>query len=192
MSAIDRLGTVQEDILRMLSEHAGEATLEAIREDVSSPEVDSALAELTQQKLVELQADTLRLTTSGQEIGDLLLDKHLAVEEHFELTRTKEEAHRAAHLLEHRVSLAVIEGMEQVASHQREGISLRGLGTTEGLVADIGLEGEMFERLISMGICPGRKIRVRAELPHVIVVEIGGKLLAIEKDIAERIEVVAG
>jgi len=190
MVAIERLGTVQEDLLRMLAEREGEARLAVIREDVSSSELDSAVDDLVQRELVQLRGDILRLTTSGEEVADHLLEKHLAVEEHFERTRSEEEAHRAAHLLEHRVSLEVIEEMERVASVEREGVSLRGLEQAEALVADIGLEGDVFERLISMGIYPGRKIRVQAELPNIIVVEIGGKLLAIEKAIAEQIEVV--
>lgn len=183
---------VEEDILRVLSENDGEATVESISDELISSSVHVAIDQLLQRGLVRREEQNLVLTEQGEEFAEDLLKKHLAVEKQFEKTQSNELAHEAAHHLEHQISLDVLEGMETVSSRQSERTSLKGFGPDEGLVADILVEDELFERLIAMGICPGRKIRVITELPNVIIVEIGGKQLAIEKDIAAQIEVVVG
>jgi len=56
---------------------------------------------------------------------------------------------------------------------------------TDIIFSDYGL----FERIVSMGIFLGEKIRVMYEIPDGIVVNVGGKKFALGKDIAKEIEV---
>jgi len=56
---------------------------------------------------------------------------------------------------------------------------------TDIIFSDYGL----FERMISMGIFLAEKIRVMYEISDGIVVNVGGKKIALGKDIAKEIEV---
>lgn len=180
----------QEDILRILSERGGEVSLESIKADIPSPSIGLAVKDLLDRNLVRIEGRRLIIAKEGKEKSKNILRKHRAVEKHFEKTKTREEAHKAAHLLEHQISLDVIENMEKISSLRNKSVSLTGSGLKEGLITDILLKGKLFERIISMGICPGKKGRVQNELPNVIIVETDGKKLALEKEIANRIEFV--
>lgn len=187
----NRLGEVQEDLLRALSERGGEAFLESLKAEIQSSFFDSAVEKLQDRNLVQTEGKKLKITETGEERSKDVLRKHLAVERHFEKSRSKEEAHKAAHFLEHQISSDVIERIEKVSSLRDKGTPITKLGSNQGLITSILLEGKIFERVVSMGMCPGRKVRIHNDLPNAIVVEIDGKKLALEKGIAKQIEFVA-
>ena len=47
----------------------------------------------------------------------------------------------------------------------------------------------LFERIVSMGILPGEKIRIVNKIPDGIVVNVSGKKFALGEDIARGIRV---
>ena len=70
----------------------------------------------------------------------------------------------------------------------------RGLPLTEykrkrGLLTDIDLDPQLFERIISMGIFPGEKIEIVGELPNGVIINIKNKKIFLAKEIAETIKV---
>jgi Fe2+ transport system protein FeoA len=59
----------------------------------------------------------------------------------------------------------------------------------EGLITDINLNIELFERIVSMGICPGEKIRIIGQIPNGIIIEVRNKKFALDKEIARKMKV---
>ena len=76
-----------------------------------------------------------------------------------------------------------------MSTFKGEGLSLAEFKKEEGLIADITLDAQLFERIISMGIFPGEKIKVIARLPNGVVLKIGNKKIFLAWEIAKNIKV---
>jgi len=124
---------VEEDILRILSEERGKAPLESIKTEISSPLLDRAIEDLVDKNLIRLEKEKVKLTENGRERAENILKKHIALEKHFEKTRTKEEAHKAAHILEHQISLDVIKELKRLSPLENKGPLLTECKQNKGL-----------------------------------------------------------
>ena len=73
-----------------------------------------------------------------------------------------------------------------------EGVPLTKLELNkEGMITDITFSDyRLFERIVSMGIFLGEKIKITNEISHGVVVKIRNKKFALDKIIAEEIKVV--
>lgn len=191
----DILKIVKEDILRILGQERGkQASLELIDSEikVSDSFLPNAVKELEKEGLLRLRGNLLPLTKRGQKVAAHIIEKHLVLESYFKRTRSEEEAHKAAHVLEHYVSEEVIDNIRKLSTFREEGVPLTkfGLGK-KGMVGDITLSNDgLFERVVSMGICPGEGIKVTGEIPGGLIVMVENKKLALGKDIARGIKVV--
>ena len=59
-----------------------------------------------------------------------------------------------------------------------------------GLVTDIMLKDDkLLERIISMGICPGGRIKLINKVSNVLILETKNKKIALDKEIAKGIMV---
>lgn len=191
----DILRIVKEDILRTLGQAGGrKASLDFIDAElkVSDQFISEAVAELKKKSLVRLQGNLLTLTARGQQEAKAIVEKHLIIENYFKKTRSVEEAHKAAHILEHYVSEEVIDNIKKLSSLRKDSMPLTRFRLGKGgIIGDITLSADgLFERVVSMGICPGEGIQVTGKIAGGLVVRVENKKLALGKDIAKGIKVV--
>ena len=188
---LDVLRIVKEDILEVLREKNEEVPLLLIEPEirVSRSFISKAIRELGEESLIQIKKDLICLTEEGMKRGERILGKHLILEDYFRKIRSKKEAYKAASILEHYVSMEVIDNIKKLSTFKKEGIPLTEFKQKEGLIADTIFDIGLFERIISMGIFPGEKIKITNKLPNSIIVEIGNKKFALAKKIASGIKV---
>jgi len=190
----DILKIVKDDILRILCEKRKKTSLETIKDEIKVVHdlISEALEELERDGLITIQKNLILLTGLGQESAKNILKKHFVLENYFEKTESKIEAHTAAHILEHYVSGEVINNIKKLSTLKMEGVPLTKFELNkEGMITDITFSDyRLFERIVSMGIFLGEKIIITNEIPHGIVVKIGNKKFALDNIIAKEIKVV--
>jgi len=184
---------VKEDILRILGERERKVSLDIIKEEikVSYSFVSEAIEELKKRELIQSQQSFFRLTEKGEENAKDILRKHLIFENYFKKTRTEEEAHKIAHILEHYVSEEVLNNIKKLSTFKEEGIYLTKLKLRKkGLITNIMIsDNGLFERVVSMGIVPGEEVMITSEVSNAIIIKIKNKKFALDKDIARKIKV---
>lgn len=187
------LKIVKEDILRILGEEKRRVSLDIIKEEikVSYSFVSEAIEELKRERLIKSQQIFFILTEEGEEKARDILKKHLIFEDYFKKTRTEEEAHKIAHILEHYVSEEVLNNIKKLSTFKKEGIYLTKLKLSKkGLITNIIISGNgLFERMVSMGIVPGEEVMITGEVSNAIIIKIKNKKFALDKDIARKIKV---
>jgi len=190
----DILKIVKDDILRILCEKRKKTSLETIKDEIKVVHdlISEALEELERDGLITIQKNLILLTGLGQESAKNILKKHFVLENYFEKTESKIEAHTAAHILEHYVSGEVINNIKKLSTLKMEGVPLTKFELNkEGMITDITFSDyRLFERIVSMGIFLGEKIIITNEIRHGIVVKIGNKKFALDNIIAKEIKVV--
>jgi len=189
----DSLKKVKEDILRILDERKRNVSVEIITEEIKdSPSVIyQAIKELENEGLIKSQKGFLKLTEKNKEKADDILRKHLALEDYFKRTKTGREAHEMAHILEHYISQEVLYKLQSLSALKKQSFPLTDLNAGEqGIISDFTFSDYgLFERIISMGIFPGEKIRMINEIPDGIIIRIENKKFAIGKNVAKKIKV---
>ena len=190
----DVLKIVKEDVLRILCERRNKTSLEIIKDEIKVAHalISEALEELERDGLIAIQENSILLTGLGQESAKNILEKHFVLEDYFRKTGSKIEAYTAAHILEHYVSGEVINNIKKLSTMKMEGVPLTKFELNkEGMITDITFSDyRLFERIVSMGIFLGEKIIITNEISHGVVVKIRNKKFALDKIIAEEIEVV--
>jgi len=193
----DILKIVKEDILEVLGRKNKRIPLKfmELEATVSHSFVSKAIKELEEEGLVKVfsekksQRKYIQLTNKGQVDANIIIKKHSVLEKYFKQRRSKEEAIRATNILEHYISTEVIDTIKKLSTFKKKGIPLTEFKQEEGLIADINLNIRLFERLVSMGIHPGEKIKMINEIPNGIVVVVKNKKFVLDKDIAKEIKV---
>ena len=188
----DILKIVKEDILRILCERKKKTSLEIIKDEIKVTHsfIPEALKELERDGLITIQKNFISLTELGQENARKILNKHFVLENYFRKTRSKIEAHIAAHILEHYISGEVVDNIKKLSTLKKEGVPLTKFELNrEGTITDITFSDYgLFERIVSMGIFLGEKIIITNEILHGIVVKIKNKKFALDKNIAKGIK----
>jgi len=184
---------VKEDILRILSERKRKISLEILKEEikVSLSFINEAIEELKRERLIKSQQIFFILTEEGEEKARDILKKHLVFEDYFKKTRTENEAHKIAHILEHYVSEEVLNNIKKLSTFKEESIYLTKLKLRKkGLITNIMIsDNGLFERVVSMGIVPGEEVMITSEVSNAIIIKIKNKKFALDKDIARKIKV---
>ena len=184
---------VKEDILRILSERKKKVSLDIIKEEikVSYSFVSEAIEELKKGGLIQSQQSFFRLTDKGEENAKEILKKHIIFENYFKKTRTENEAHKIAHILEHYVSEEVLNNIKKLSTFKEESIYLTKLKLSKkGLFTNIIIsDNGLFERVVSMGIVPGEEVMITSGVSNAIIIKIKNKKFALDKDIARKIKV---
>ena len=193
MNASDILGIVKEDILRILGEERGNTvSLTSLTSEirVSRSFLLKAVEELEKESLICAEEEFVVLTEKGQEAARDILRKHVFIENYFKETKNREEAHKAADILEHYVSEEVIDNIKKLSTFKREGVPLTRFGLNdEGIITNIAFSDfNLFERIVSMGIFPGEKVRVTNAVSGSVIIEVGAKRFALGGEIAKGIE----
>ena len=188
------LKIVKEDILRVLGEKKEKKVSVKFIDseiDVSDVFLQKAIKELEREGLIQSFQDYILLTEKGKSEAGKIMEKHLILEKYFKTTRTGEEAHKMAHLLEHYISTEVLNDIKELSTLKAESVPLIKFELNrKGVIGDIDFSDyELFERVVSMGVFPGEKIRIINKIPNGVIVNIKNKKFAIGRDIAERIKV---
>lgn len=187
------LRIVKEDILRILGEERSRVSLKILKEEikVSLSFIYEAIEVLEREGLIQSQQSFFRLTDKGEENAKEVLEKHLVFENYFKKTRTENEAHKIAHILEHYVSEEVLNNIKKLSTYKKEGIYLTNLNLRKkGLITNITIsDNGLFERVVSMGIVPGEEVMIMSEASNAMVIKIKNKKFALDKDIARKIKV---
>ena len=186
---------IKEDILRILYEEGEGIFPKELFEKIIAPdkEVLNAIEELISEELIENSSDkAIKYTPKGKIKGEEIFKKHIVIENYFIENRTEAKAHSIAHILEHYISEEVILNLKLIDSYKNQGIPL--LNSDAGyeyFITDIGFNigDNIFERLASMDIYPGKKIIVSTILQNCIILGIGNKKVAIDKSIAKEVKV---
>lgn len=188
------LRIVKEDILRILTEEQNKKTsLESIRLEIKTSDIFvlKAIEELKTEKLIREKEQVLELTEKGIDVSKNILKRHLILENYFKETRSGEEAHRAAHILEHYISEEVIDNIKKLSTLREEDFPLLNLNVNEeSMITDITLpDYKLFERIVSMGISLGEKIKITNIIHSGFIVRIKNKKIALDKDIIKEIKI---
>jgi len=187
----DVLKIIKEDILRVLAEEKKRASLTLLKTKVNvfPSYITEALKELKRERLIEIERNFIKLTKEGQRKSEIILRRHLILEDYFKKTLNEKVAHRRAHILEHYVSEEVIRNLKKLSTFKKKGISLLKFKKKEGFITDISLSIKLFERLVSMGICPGKKIKVINGLSDGLIIKINNKKFVLDKNVAKGVKV---
>ncbi|MFX1537724.1 MAG: metal-dependent transcriptional regulator [Promethearchaeota archaeon] len=183
---------MKEDVLRILCEKSERTSLEFLKNEINVAQtiLSDSLKELQREDLITIHENSVSLTELGREKAKTILEKHLVLEDYFEKTRSKIEAHTAAHIIEHYVSGEVINYIKKLSTLKKGGIPLTQFELDkEGLIAEIAFSDyRLFERVVSMGIFPGEKMMVTSEIPQGIILRINDKKFALDRSIAKGIK----
>ena len=189
----DILKIVKEDILRILGEKKEKVSLEIIKEEVkvSSSFMSKAIEELEREELIQHRQNFFELTGKGEKDAKNILNKHFILEDYFKEKRNEEEAHRAAHILEHYISREVIDNIKKLSTFRKEDIPLISLDVDqESIVTDLAFSDYgLFERIVSMGISLGEKIEIINEISNGFILKVRNKKFALDRKIAKEIMV---
>ncbi len=187
------LKIVKEDVLRILGERNGKESSELIEDSVRASHnfVSEAIKSLEKENLIYDKKNFIRLTKSGQEKAKDIVKKHLALEDYFKRTKSEKDAHEASNIFEHYVSEEVIKNIKKLSTFKESGAPLIELGLKrEGIISDIDIaSSDLFERMVSMGIFPGEKIRLTNKMPGSVIIKVNNRKLAIDREIAKEIKV---
>ena len=189
----DTLKIVKEDILRILGEEKEKITAKSTKPEVNASDryISKAVEELEKEGLIS-RNKFISLTEKGEENARDIVKKHLVIENYFRETKNERNAHKAAHILEHYISKEVIDNLKKLSTFKNENIPLTDLELDkEGMVTDIVFPDHgVFERVVSMGIFPGEKIRIVNKIPDGIIVKIKNKKIVLNNDLAKKIKVI--
>jgi Mn-dependent DtxR family transcriptional regulator len=88
-------------VLRILCETNERSSLEFLKNEINVAHtiLSEALKELQREDLITIQENSVSLTQLGQKKAKTILEKHLVLEDYFEKTESKIEAHTAAHII---------------------------------------------------------------------------------------------
>ena len=84
---LDVLEIVKEDVLRILRERSERTSSEIIKDEirVAHPVLSEALKELEKDDLIAIQEDSISLTELGRKKAKIIFEKHLILEDYFEV-----------------------------------------------------------------------------------------------------------
>jgi len=189
----DILKIVKEDILRILGEEKARISLESIRSEINVSDIfiSKAVKELEKENLIRFNNNFISLTKEGEENAKNIVKKHLVIENYFKETKNERDAHKAAHILEHYVSKEVIDNIKKLSTFKHKSIPLTEFEIDkEGMITDIVFSDYgVFERIVSMGIFPGEKIKITNRISNNIIVNVENKKIALNRDMARGIKV---
>jgi Mn-dependent DtxR family transcriptional regulator len=188
---LDILQIIKEDILEAMRRQNKKIPSSSIEPEIKTSHffISKALGELENEGLIQTERGLFFLTEQGKKKAENFIRKHSILEDYFKKIRNKEEAWNIASILEHYVSMEVVDNIKKISVLKNEGVPLTEIKQKEGLITDIALDDKLFERIISMGIFPGEKIKILNRLSGNIIVEIGNKKFALGGEIAKGIKV---
>ena len=191
---VDVLRIIKEDILRIMGEtKRARISLSSIKEEINASDfyISKAISALEDESLIKSEKDFIKITEKGQKKAENIAKRHLSIENYFRKTRSIDKAHRVTDILEHYISEEVANNITELSTLKGSGVPLIKLEINkECIIADIMLEdSKLLERIISMGIFPGERIKVMSETSNAVIVKVKGKKIALDREIAKGVMV---
>jgi PadR family transcriptional regulator, regulatory protein PadR len=189
------LETVKDDILRIIGENKDEkVSLKAIESEIKASGSFVAMAgkQLEEENLIKIRKGFVLPTEKGKKKVDYILKKHSIIEDYLKGIRDNRDSHKEADFLEHYISGEALNNIKKLSTFDGGSLTLEEFGLNrEGLITDIDFSvGGLFERMVSMGIFPGERIKIMYNTPDGFVVYVSRKKIALGKDIAKGIKVI--
>lgn len=186
---------IKEDILRMIGEEEG-LSLESIQKRIkaNTDYISKAFYELEKKNLIKKDGENMiKLTDEGHKYFQSIFKKHILLEDYFKTISDKEEAHQKANIIEHYISKENIKNIKKLSTLKRKDISLLESNFfQENMIADIRMQdNKLFERLVSMGIFIGEKIKLMNIINENAIIYVANKKFAIDKSIAKKIRIIS-
>jgi Fe2+ transport system protein FeoA len=183
---------VKENILRVLKEEKldNKGSFDKIRNLAREPIVveyigtdldeffTEGLQELSESGYVKLEKNLIYMTEKGFEEANTILSFHQIIENYFLKDLDNETAHRYAHILEHLISFEVEKNLKRIMEFEDSG---------EPLTQYTFTDKKMLERIISMGLCPGQRLKIITKISDCFIVKSRYTHLAIDKSLCEGI-----
>ncbi len=190
----DILKIVKKDILRIIDEAENKKIpLKSIKVKVRASEafISKVISELKKENLIKFTESFIELTENGQSRASSITKRYLIIENYFKGTKNEVKAHKTADILEHYISEEVANNIKKLSTLKESGVPLTKFKLNgNGLVTDIMLKDDkLLERIISMGICPGGRIKLINKVSNVLILETKNKKIALDKEIAKGIMV---
>jgi Mn-dependent DtxR family transcriptional regulator/Fe2+ transport system protein FeoA len=184
------ISIAKEDVLRAIVE-LETSLVEEIQSELSNPEAyPEAQNQLVAEGLIIIDDQSVKLTKLGQESADVIANRHRVIEEYFLHEVTSKDAHLIAHKLEHMVSEEVVHSLKRIRALEKRGHRLNRNDSGSGLITRVGLDSiQLFDRMISMGICPGQWVTIVGFVHGGLILLIGNTQLVVGWDIISNIEV---
>ena len=197
-----RVKIVKENILRVLKEEKldNKGSVDEIRNLAKEPivieyigtDLDEFFTEGLQELLglgyVKLENDLIYMTEEGFEEANTILSFHQIIENYFLKDLDNETAHRYAHILEHLISFEVEKNLKRIMELEDSGEPLTQYTSDEGIITGLNFtDKRMLERIISMGLCPGQRLKIITKLSDCFIVKSRYTHLAIDKSLCEGI-----
>jgi len=180
-----------EDVLRLLGERGGRAGLREVVAEIGDVELAARTVErLAAEGLVERRGSVVALTELGARRARGLLEAHRRAEELAAASIRGVEPHLLAHCLEHFPEAVGV--FERLAGGRPVRLVELPRGASGYVVAVERPSPRLLARLIGAGLVPGRRVRVFARAPAVVLVLVGsaGRLVALGRRVAEAVLVV--
>lgn len=148
------------------------------------------IKELHKEGLICVQYEKITITEDGMIQAEIILNYHKVIENYFKQDFNEEDAHKIAHILEHYISKEVVENMKMISELEGFGIPLSEFSSSEGIITRLSFDDpQLFERIVSMGVCPGQRITIIARVGIGVVVKLRNTQLAIDYRISKGIMV---
>ncbi len=189
------LQMVRDDILRICGENKDtNVSLKLLGSKIKASEsfISRARKQLEKDGLIQFQKGSIVLTEKGKRKAGYIIKKYSILEDYFKERRDNKNPYKEIDFLEHYISEGALNNIKKLSTFNGTSVPLEELGLDrEGLITDIEFYvGGLFERMVSMGIFPGEKIRIMHRTPDGFVVYVSNKKIAIGKDIAKGVMVV--
>ena len=180
----------KEDILRLLKELGGKATVQRTLDEVGESELaKKAVCHLLKDGLIRNVAGILQLTDKGNIEADKIYNLHATIERMLASLSelTPEELHKAAHSIEH-LTLNRDFLTRLIKPPIRRLIDLEE-GKTARVIAVLNPKPSIVSRLFGIGLLPGRTVRLvfRSAGLYIVSVSSGIRIVAIDQEVAQQI-----
>jgi Mn-dependent DtxR family transcriptional regulator len=191
MNDEDFLKEIMEDMLRIAAEKKDVIPISILKTKIS---VDDGIfargvEELENKGLSYVENNELVLTGKGREKAAKILARYEIIEKYFHEILEEPVSHNVAHALEHFVAEKTIKRMKDFLAMKERGKPTTDfpLGRDILIVGIQSTDKNILEKIISLGLAPGNKIRVEEKIPNAVIFNVGGRKVALANEIAESI-----
>ncbi len=183
---------ITEDVLRIAAEKGkGVISLPMLKEDISAADelFIAAIDELKSKGLIHINNHEVMLTSKGREKAGKILARHKIIEKYFHDILKEPMPHNVAHALEHFVAGKTIKRMKEFLTMKERGKPAPDFPLErEFLIIAVEItDKRILEKIISLGLTPGSKVKIEEKIPNAVIFNIGGRKVALANEIAKNI-----
>jgi Mn-dependent DtxR family transcriptional regulator len=183
---------ITEDVLRIAAEKGRDViSLPMLKEDISAADelFVAAIDELENKGLIYIEDHEIILTKKGREKAGKILARHEIIERYFHDILKEPMPHNVAHALEHFVADKTIRRMREFLTMKEEGKPATDFPLErEFLIIAVEItDKRILEKIISLGLTPGSKVKIEEKIPNAVIFNIGGRKVALANEIAKNI-----